>query len=382
MPVKPHLVDTDSPIPAYHQIYQSLQQRIEAGEFEPDEALPPERQLLQDYGVSRITITKALELLARENIIRREHGRGTFVNPPDPIVDKKAPAFGFVSGTTLHPYLYSIMMGAAGVAANSGYRLHAIGLQHNDAGVSTFDNILAQDLSGVLFYPRQNNRDLALCQRLLDRGIQVVMVDRYYPELACDRVIFDDQVAAFDLTRRLIDRGHRRIAVLSHYETEMTSTRARHEGYKEAMRSAQLPFENLVWPDVYADFRVSAGQIGNREMRQRLARHIDAEAPTAILATNGDVMERLHIDLLTLRSRANATAESRSIDPYRIDIAAITYKDWIFPTDHQVITAMQPGDVLGSQGAKLLIERVTGQLAAEMQEVKVPLPIRVIADES
>lgn len=45
---------------------------------DPDTALPSETQLCEEYGVSRITVRRALDELARTGVVRREQGRGTF----------------------------------------------------------------------------------------------------------------------------------------------------------------------------------------------------------------------------------------------------------------------------------------------------------------
>src|SRR5258705_6260178 len=75
-------VDPENPLPLYFQVYKSLLERIQQGEFPPGSFLPPERQLTEDYGVSRITIIKALNELAHEQYIRRQQGRGTIVTDP------------------------------------------------------------------------------------------------------------------------------------------------------------------------------------------------------------------------------------------------------------------------------------------------------------
>src|SRR5258707_15489376 len=70
-------IDSSNPLPLYFQVYQSLLERIQRGEFPPGSFLPPERRLTEDYGVSRITIIKALDELAREQYIKRQQGRRT-----------------------------------------------------------------------------------------------------------------------------------------------------------------------------------------------------------------------------------------------------------------------------------------------------------------
>ncbi|MFF1818974.1 GntR family transcriptional regulator [Kribbella sp. NPDC058245] len=50
-------------------------------ERNPGEPLPSERMLSESLGVSRPTLRAALDDLARDGLITREHGRGTFTNP-------------------------------------------------------------------------------------------------------------------------------------------------------------------------------------------------------------------------------------------------------------------------------------------------------------
>jgi GntR family transcriptional regulator len=66
------------PVPRYHQIYLVLRERIAAGEFSPDAPLPGEIELARTFGVSRMTLRGALDLLAQEKLIVRRRGRGTF----------------------------------------------------------------------------------------------------------------------------------------------------------------------------------------------------------------------------------------------------------------------------------------------------------------
>ncbi|HEY6868684.1 MAG TPA: GntR family transcriptional regulator [Novosphingobium sp.] len=67
------------PIPLYHQLEQDLKARIDAGEFAPGAMLPTEEQIGQAYGVSRITVRRALESLEAKRLIRRRRGVGSFV---------------------------------------------------------------------------------------------------------------------------------------------------------------------------------------------------------------------------------------------------------------------------------------------------------------
>lgn len=72
-------MDKDLPVPLYHQLQALLKAEIESGKWRPDEQLPTETQLAEMYQVSKITVRQALQELAELGYIRREHGRGTFL---------------------------------------------------------------------------------------------------------------------------------------------------------------------------------------------------------------------------------------------------------------------------------------------------------------
>ena len=67
------------PLPLYHQLKTVILREIEAGRWQPDAQLPTEDELARTFRVSKITVRQALRDLATEGYIRREQGRGTFV---------------------------------------------------------------------------------------------------------------------------------------------------------------------------------------------------------------------------------------------------------------------------------------------------------------
>jgi GntR family transcriptional regulator len=75
-------LDPTSYIPLYIQIANILRRSIDEGMFKPGEKLPSENELVQRFGISRITATAALDELVKERLAYRERGRGTFVAQP------------------------------------------------------------------------------------------------------------------------------------------------------------------------------------------------------------------------------------------------------------------------------------------------------------
>ena len=75
----PVALDKSSPTPLYQQLRTSLRDAIEQDLLAPDEALPAERDIAEEFQVSRITVRKAIEGLVEEGLVDRRHGAGTFV---------------------------------------------------------------------------------------------------------------------------------------------------------------------------------------------------------------------------------------------------------------------------------------------------------------
>lgn len=77
--------------PKYAQIVNTIQRRISDGTYPPGALLPSETQLVREFGVSRPTVVRALQMLRTTGWIDREHGRGSFVRNQAILADQKRP---------------------------------------------------------------------------------------------------------------------------------------------------------------------------------------------------------------------------------------------------------------------------------------------------
>jgi GntR family transcriptional regulator len=71
-----------SPIPLYYQLAETLLEMIRLGEFKAGAQLPAERELSEQYRISRMTVRQALAYLIQEGYLIARHGLGTFVAEP------------------------------------------------------------------------------------------------------------------------------------------------------------------------------------------------------------------------------------------------------------------------------------------------------------
>ncbi len=114
------LVDRSKPVPLYHQVKDSLRERIEAHEWEPGMKIPTGKELAAEYGVSQITIKQALSRLDMEGLVERYQGRGTFVCQP-PLVQDIFTLAGFsASFAQAGIEIESRLIGTAVIPASEG----------------------------------------------------------------------------------------------------------------------------------------------------------------------------------------------------------------------------------------------------------------------
>jgi GntR family transcriptional regulator len=73
-------VSATSNLPLYQQLQRALREAIDQGVLGPAEALPAERQLATELGISRITVRKAIDGLVEEGLLVRRAGSGNFIN--------------------------------------------------------------------------------------------------------------------------------------------------------------------------------------------------------------------------------------------------------------------------------------------------------------
>lgn len=145
--------------PLHQKVREQLKQRIDRGFWKPGDILPTEPELGEEFGVSPGTVKQALLSLARDGVIVRRAGKGTFVARLDgrrsfsrlfrfrdaPSGDHLDPSFRVVESRVLRSVPRDISEGlqiAADVPVVFLRRL----LTHDDVPVCIYDSYLPCDL--------------------------------------------------------------------------------------------------------------------------------------------------------------------------------------------------------------------------------------------
>lgn len=76
------VLNKNTPIPLYYQLKQWIIEQIERGDLKSGDVIPSERELSEEFEISRMTVRQALTELVNEGKLIRERGKGTFVAEP------------------------------------------------------------------------------------------------------------------------------------------------------------------------------------------------------------------------------------------------------------------------------------------------------------
>lgn len=71
--------EQDAPIAAFQRIKDYLLASIQSGRWKEGEAIPSEAELVRQFGVSRMTVNRAVRELTAEQVLTRIQGSGTYV---------------------------------------------------------------------------------------------------------------------------------------------------------------------------------------------------------------------------------------------------------------------------------------------------------------
>lgn len=331
--------------PLYQQVKRDLLAAIAAGEYAPGRPFVTQREICERFDVSHATAVRALNELAAEGYVVRRRGQGTFVaeHPPASDVTEADRTIACVLQYQ-GPHVGQLLAGVEGVCAELGYRLF---LNHCDGDPAREEKALLRALDhqvdGIIVYPTEGTTVLSPYAEARRRGVPLVMVDRYRPDLATDAVVADNLAAGYELTAALIDAGHRTMATLWD-ETDVTSVRDRLAGHISALRENDIP----VRPDLTV-LRRYHGQT-DKTRRTLLADLLQGpQPPTVLVCANGYVLATVAQDLIALGLEI----------PGDIDLAGM---DTAGPFNVLPLTAAAislPSREMGQRAMRLLHERIS-----------------------
>jgi DNA-binding LacI/PurR family transcriptional regulator len=228
-------------------LVESLVERIESGRYPPGEAVPSERQLVEEFDLSRTTVRRAIDDLVQRGILERQPGRGTFVagasNGPrvSPAVLRHSVAV--IVPTFANPYYGEMIDGIEKEARLSDLRL-VVGQSDYSAeseSLQLLQSAADGAVCGALVVPGSVDRASHGVQHFLRSGKPMVYIGRWPDNVACDGVCIDYRIAARQAVAHLADLGHERIAYVE--GLPRLPGFSPYDGYADVMRDRRLPVD-------------------------------------------------------------------------------------------------------------------------------------------
>jgi GntR family transcriptional regulator of arabinose operon len=332
--------------PKYKQIWHSLKTAIESGAYGPGVRLPSEYELVQSYGASRVTVSRALKELQIGGYIDRRAGSGTYV--------KTAAAtqhtFGLLIPELGHTEIFEpICQGMVEAEPDSN---HVLVWGRSLAGSETTPaeakevcaRLISNRVSGVFFAPIEatplkNEVNQAVVDMMREARIPVVLLDRDvvdYPKRSkLDVVGIDNRRAGCVATQHLIEAGCKRIAFVGRHHLA-PSCIARSAGYRDAL------VRSLV--------ALSPEYIERLDPSDRTAvqKVVDAYQPDGIVCSNDRTAA------LLMRS----LAELEIAVPEKVKIVGFDDVKYASLVSVPLTTIHQPCDQLGSAAIHAMVQRI------------------------
>ncbi|BBJ42112.1 transcriptional regulator [Streptomyces antimycoticus] len=195
------VLDPTSDRAVFRQIADALREAIDKGRFREGDKLPSETELVDHFGVSRMTVRNALSLLQQEGLAVSEHGKGVFVRPRPPVRRLASDRFARRHRD----------QGKAAFTVEA----EAAGSRPEVDNLEVKEERPSQDISARLGSPR---KVLARRRRYLLDGRPVEFATSYLPlDLARNTPIAQPNPGPGGIYARLEEMGHR----LDHFDEEI-----------------------------------------------------------------------------------------------------------------------------------------------------------------
>lgn len=262
---------------------------------------PTLSDVAQAAGVSPMTVSRVINKDANVRAATRERVEAaiTALNyAPNTAARLLAGAtrarIALVYGNPSAAYLSEVLLGCLSQATRSDAQLLLVNCEDSLDPEEVAGRVLADRPDGVIL-PSPFCDTPGVAARLLAGGVAVTALASGAAPEGASAVTIDDRRAAADMTRRLLDLGHRRIGFISGARNQVASIR-RLEGFRQALAEAGVAADEAL---------VAAGDFTYRSGLTAAHRLLDlAPRPTAIFASNDDMAaavvaaaHRRHLDV-------------------------------------------------------------------------------------
>ncbi|POS02658.1 LacI family transcriptional regulator [Flavobacterium croceum DSM 17960] len=316
------------------------------------------KQIAKELDVSISTVSKSLRnsLEISEDTRQKVQAFAKLYNyKPNNIAlslkNKKTKTICIIIPEIIHHFFTTVISGVEHVANEKGYNvIVCLSDESFDKEVINMEMLANGSIDGFILSlskETQAKKDFHHITEVINQGMPVVMFDRVTNDILCDKVIIDDSLAAFNATQFLIDKGFKKIGLLTTVDY-VSVGKLRTEGYTKA----------LLLNDIKVDYNIIVKIEDTEYFENQVTELLSNQKPEAVFAVN----EIFAVTALKVAHKLGLKVPQ--------DISIIGFTDGIISkySSPAITTISQNGIKMGEKAARMLIERLENEELEDYEE--------------
>jgi LacI family transcriptional regulator len=315
------------------------------------------KQIARELDVSISTVSKSLRNspeIGEETRLKVQAFAKFYHYKPNNIAlslkNRKTKTIGIIIPEIVHYFFSTVINGIEHVANENGYSvIICLSDDSFDKEVLNMELLANGSIDGFIMSlskETQQKKDFHHISEVINQGMPVVMFDRVTDDIQCDKVINNDELAAYEAVQSLIKKGRKKIALITTVDY-VSVGKLRTDGYTKALLDNNIPFdENLI---------IKIENIDNCGIK--IEKLLEDKAIDAVFAVN----ELFAVTIIKAANRIGIKVPE--------DLAVIAFTDGIISkySTPTITTISQRGMEMGKVAAKILIERLESE-EVELEE--------------
>ncbi len=249
-----------------------------------------QKDIAESLGISRVTVTKALKGhpdIATDTINRVKDKALEMGYIPDfigrSLSSRRTYTIGVVLPKIAHSFFSYSIEKIYQAARKRGYNIiPMVSFEDPEVELENIRTLLSMSVDGIILDMAEDENENANYKLAINAGCSVVFYDRCPSMLIKGSIVTDDRQSAYNLTKRLIEKGYRKIYHFAGPES-LNISKERRIGYEDAMNEHKLLSYIL---------KVGLNRESGYEATLRMAK--ENELPDAIFAINDSVAHGIY----------------------------------------------------------------------------------------
>ncbi len=275
--------------------------------------------------------------------------------------NKKSNTIGIVVPLINRHFFSSVISGVEDVASKAGYTVvisQSNDLANNETAI--VQSMLANRVDGLIISIAMQCSSYEHLKIFRKKNIPLVFFDRAVPEIEADKIVVDDFMGGYRVTKHLIEQGYQHIGHIAGPQNLMTYL-DRKNGYKEALRQSGIPYDETL---------VVINTLTSEEGESAVKLMMDLPYPPDAIFCGNDTTALSA--MIYLRDKGIRIPED-------IGIVGFSNEPFSRVVSPSISTIAQPGFLMGQKAAEMILNQIAHK---EKTFKTLVLPTELIIRES